>query len=667
MVHMTNTKRAFIVLAAAALFAITGCKGKTQQNPDPNAQQAPVAAAAQDANAAANTLPKDDSLPLVLRLGVLPVKGNLSAPVTIVEFSDYECPFCSRAEPTIKQLLTDMPNDVRVAFINMPLPMHKNAESAAKAALAAGKQGKYWEMHEKLFANQRALNDGFYESAAKEIGINVDQFKADMNSKEIADMINASKAAGQPYGIGGTPSFLINGVVFVGAQPIEKFKEVINQELARAKAVAAEKKLSGEALYQELVKTAPKPAPRPERQPEPIVTGRAAVDLSTAPALGPEDAPVTLVEFTDFECPFCSRGNTTIHQLIDANPGKIRLYFRHYPLPFHRNAKLAHQAAEAAKNQGKFWEMYDLLFANQKKADGTTGLDEASIMGYATQIGLDMDKFKADLTSDATIKIVDADIAAGSAAGVNGTPHFLLNGTELSGAQPLPAFQAALDKELEAAKPYIEKGLTGRAIYEQMAKDDPRKVVRPQAPEAKPAAPAAPIVLDAGNAPFKGAADAPVTIFQFSEFQCPFCSRVEPTLDALMNDPAYAGKIKIIFKQFPLGFHANAQKAAEAALFANDNGKFWELHKIMFENQKALDIDSILGYAKQVGLDADALKAALDSNKYADAVNADVKAGQGAGISGTPSFVINGKLVVGALPVENFKKEIDEALAKAGK
>jgi protein-disulfide isomerase len=503
--------------------------------------------------------------------------------------------------------------------------------------------------------------------AAAELGLDTTKFAADMASAETTKILDESKAAGQPYGIGGTPSFLINGVVFVGAQPIEKFKEVINAELARSKQVAAAKNLSGEALYQELVKTAPKPAPRPERQPEPIVTGRAAVDLSTAPALGPEDAPVTLVEFTDFECPFCSRGNTTIHQLMDANPGKIRLYFRHYPLPFHQNAKLAHQAAEAAKIQGidKFWAMYDLLFANQRKADKTTGLDRDSILGYAQQIGLDMAKFQADLDSDAVIKIVEADIQAGSAAGVNGTPHFLLNGTELSGAQPLPAFQAALDKELEAAKPYIEKGLSGRAIYEQMAKDDPRKVVRRPAPE--PPKPAAPIVLDQGNSPFKGAANAPVTIFQFSEFQCPFCSRVEPTLEALMNDPAYAGKIKIVFKHFPLGFHPFAQKAAEAALFAHDNGKFWELHKIMFENQKALDIDSILSYAKQVGLDADALKAALDSNKYADAVAADVKAGSSAGISGTPSFVINGKLFVGAQPIDNFKKEIDAALANAGK
>lgn len=661
MVQMSNMKRALMVLAAASLFVVPACKKQENSNPAPAA--APVV---EQATPAANSLPTDEKLPLVLRTGVLPMKGNVNAPVTIVEFSDYQCPFCSRVEPTIATLLKDMPNDVRVAFINMPLPMHPQAEGAAKAALAAGNQGKYWEMHEKLFANQKALNDDFYLKAAGELGLDIERFKADMNSPEIAKLMAQSKEAGQPYGIGGTPSFLINGVVFVGAQPIEKFKEVINQELARAKSVAAEKNLSGEALYQELVKTAPKPAPSPERRPEPQFKGRAAVDLATAPLLGEEAAPITLVEFTDFECPFCSRGNNTIHELIKANPGKIRLAFRHYPLPFHKNAKLAHQAAEAAKLQGKFWEMYDLLFANQKKADGTTGLDEASIMGYATQIGLDMNKFKTDLTSEAVVKAVEADIAAGSKAGVNGTPHFLLNGTALSGAQPLTAFQAALDKELEAAKPYMDKGLTGLAIYEQMAKDDPRTEVKADAPAA-PEAPAAPIVIDLGNSPVRGAADAPVTIIQFSEFQCPFCNRVEPTLDALMNDPAYAGKIKIVFKQFPLGFHANAQKAAEAALFANDNGKFWELHKVMFENQRALEVDNLLKYAEGVGLNAADLKAALDSDKYKAAVAADQAAATKAGISGTPSFVINGKLVVGALPIESFKSEIDQALAKVGK
>ena len=642
MIQMSNTNRVLMVMASVALFGLVGCK----QAPKAGAvDTAPVPAALTAEQAPA----VDPSLPIPLNVGLLPLRGNVNAKVTIVEFSDYECPFCSRVEPTIDQILKDYPNDVRVAFVNNPLPFHQNAMPAAKAAVAAQRQGKCWEMHKELFANQKQLNEAFYKETAKKLGLDLARFEADMNSQETADFIAKGMKDGAAYGVQGTPGFLINGVLFVGAQPIAAFKKEVDAALARANKVASEKNLSGEDLYRELVKTAPKPAPEPE---EAAPAGRVLVDVGNAPVLGDVNAPVTIVEFTDFECPFCSRGNTTLHQLLDANPGKARVIFKHYPLPFHKNAKLAHQAAEAAKIQGKFWEMYDLIFANQK------AMSRDDLIGYAKQIGLDEAKFVADLDSDAVIKAVEAGIAEGSKAGVRGTPHFFFNGTLLSGAQPLPAFQAALDKELEVAKDPKYAGLTGNALYEKIVKDN-------AAPAPAPKAPAAPIVIDTTGAPFRGAADAPVTIVQFSEFQCPFCSRVEPTLDELLK--SYEGKVKIVFKQMPLPFHNNAQKAAEASLFAHANGKFWELHKLMFANQGALDVENLKKYATEVGLDAAALEAALTSNQYEAAVTADVEAAQKAGISGTPTFVINGKLLVVAQPIDAFKKAVDEALAAAAK
>lgn len=632
-------KRAIIVLAAISLFSFSACK-KVENQPAP----APAAPAA--AVAAAPTV--DAAKSLVLQLNALPIKAateaaKTNAKVTIVEFSDYECPFCSRAEPTIAEIMKQYPNDVRVAFINNPLPMHKNAEGAAKAALAAQRQGKFWEMHEALFANQRGLNDAFYAQKAAELGLDAAKFQADMNDPAIKDLIDKGMKDGAGYGISGTPSFLINGVLLVGAQPAAAFKKVVDEQLARANQVVGEKKLSGDALYEELVKTAPKPAPEPEEEEAP--TGRVHVDLTNAPVLGNADAPVTIVEFTDFQCPFCSRANKTLHELLAANPDKVRIVFRHYPLPFHDKAKLAHQAAEAAKAQGKFWEYYDKLFDNQN------ALDRDSLIKHAKDLGLDEAKFVADMDSPATVAVVEADLKAGSDAGVRGTPHFFFNGTLLSGAQPLPAFQGALNKELEAAQPYIAKGLKGDALYEQVIKDN------------KPA----PLVVDIAGSPFKGAADAPVTIVQFSDFQCPFCSRVEGTIDQLMADPAYAGKIKVVFKQLPLPFHDKAQKAAEAALFANANGKFWEMHKKMFDNQSALDIESLKKYATEIGLDAAALEAALNSDQYKAAVEADAAAAAGVKLSGTPSFIINGVSLVGAQPIEKFKAAIDAALKDAGK
>ena len=649
MFQNVKVNRVFIVMAAAACIGMTGCK---IQQPDQNNNQAPAAQApaaqapaAQAPAAVALPAALDMNTPMPLQIAALPVKGNPNAKVTLVEFSDYQCPYCSKVEPTIDALLKAYPNDLRVAFINHPLGFHQNAMPAAKAAYAAHLQGRHWDMHAALFANQRALTPEFFKAKAQELGLDMAKFEADMNSPETEKIINKGMDDARPYGIGGTPSFLINGVVFVGAQPLDNFKKVIDAELKRANDVAAAKNLSGDALYKELVASAPKPQKEEQRAEEKAPAGRVMVDLSTAPMLGDVNAPITIVEFTDFQCPFCSRGNTTVHQLIENNPGKIRLVFRHFPLSFHDKAKLAHQAAEAAKMQGKFWEYYDKLFANQDK------LDRDNLINFAKELGLDEAKFVADMDSAAVAKIVDDDIKAGSDAGVQGTPHFLINGSALSGAQPLNAFQAAFDKELNAAKPYMDKGLVGNALYEQIIKDN------------QPA----PLVVNIDGAPFKGPADAPVTLIQFSEFQCPFCSKVEPTIKALMDDPAYAGKIKVVFKQFPLGFHDKAHKAAEAALFAHSKGKFWELHEKMFANQSALDVDSLIKYAGEVGLNGDELKAALDANTFAKAVDADVEAGRNVGISGTPSFVINGELVVGALPVDAFKAKIDKALKAAAK
>ena len=189
---------------------------KEEAAPAPKEEPAPAPAAPAAAVAAAPTV--DAAKSLVLQLNALPIKAateaaKTNAKVTIVEFSDYECPFCSRAEPTIAEIMKQYPNDVRVAFINNPLPMHKNAEGAAKAALAAQRQGKFWEMHEALFANQRGLNDAFYAQKAAELGLDAAKFQADMNDPAIKDLIDKGMKDGAGYGISGTPSFLINGVL----------------------------------------------------------------------------------------------------------------------------------------------------------------------------------------------------------------------------------------------------------------------------------------------------------------------------------------------------------------------------------------------------------------------------------------------------------------------
>lgn len=168
------------------------------------------------------------------------------------------------------------------------------------------------------------------------------------------------------------------------------------------------------------------------------------VDVAAqGPSKGPENAPVTIVEFSDFECPFCQRGASTLDKVVEKYGDKVRVVFRHFPLSFHPNAQKAAEAAMCAHDEGKFWQMHDLLFANQR------ALDEASLKGYAKQLGLDEAKFAACLQSGEKASIVTSDMAAGQKVGVTGTPAFFINGIELTGAQPLEEFEAIIDRELE--------------------------------------------------------------------------------------------------------------------------------------------------------------------------------------------------------------------------
>ncbi|WXH33054.1 hypothetical protein WA016_07055 [Myxococcus stipitatus] len=584
-----------------------------------------------------------------------PSRGNADALVTLVEFSDYECPFCSRANETVEKLEQSYGKKLRVVMKQNPLSFHPRAKPAALAALAAGEQGKYWEMHGKLFANQKKLDDVSLEQYARELGLNLDKWKADMADPKFSDLIQKEQALSNQLGATGTPAFFINGRFLSGAQPIDNFKALIDEELTKAEALVK----SGVPASQVYAKTiangaeraAPKAAPQ---QPAPAVR---KIDVPAGSAsFGPATAKVTIVEWSDFECPFCSRAVPTLQQIKKEYAKDVRVVFRHQPLSFHASAKGAAEASEAALEQGKFWEYHDKLFANQK------ALDRASLEKYAQELGLNVAKFKSALDTGKFRAKVEADAAAGAAVGANGTPTFFVNGRELVGAQPFDSFKRMIDEEIAKADKLLASGTKPEELY---AKLNAENVAN--APAAPPAgAPAEPPVqkVEVGNSPVKGPQNAPVTIVAFSDFECPFCSRVVPTLKQI--EEQYAGKVKVAFRNQPLPMHPNAKGAAAAALAAHEQGKFWEMHDKLFANQRALDRASLEKYAQELGLNVDKFKAALDSNKFAQQIDADAADANRLGATGTPTFFINGRTVVGAQPLAEFKRVIDEELKKAG-
>ena len=160
-----------------------------------------------------------------------PSKGPATAPITIVEFSDFECPYCVRAEPTVKELLAKYPGKIRLVYRDFPLPMHARAPKAAEAAHCAGDQGKYWEMHEKLFANATKLELTDLKGYARDVGVDGGKFDQCLDSGEKAQVVEKHKKAGEEVGVTGTPAFFINGRSLSGAQPLEAFKAIVDQEL----------------------------------------------------------------------------------------------------------------------------------------------------------------------------------------------------------------------------------------------------------------------------------------------------------------------------------------------------------------------------------------------------------------------------------------------------
>jgi protein-disulfide isomerase len=197
-----------------------------------------------------------------------------------------------------------------------------------------------------------------------------------------------------------------------------------------------------------------------------------------------------------------------------------------------------------------------------------------------------------------------------------------------------------------------------REIFMQSLRSQAKVVVHLKAP------PVCRAEVSVDEAPFKGSATAPVTIVEFSDFHCPFCKRVLPTLGQLESQ--YGDKVKLVFRDYPIdNLHPAARKAHEAARCAHDQGQFWAYHDAVFATAPKASPEQLKSYAQEVGLDVEAFEHCLNSGAYQAAVQRDVEEGTRVGVTGTPAFFINGRLVSGAQPLESFVRVIEEELARA--
>ncbi len=267
-------------------------------------------------NPSVATTTAQPSVEIAIPVGNSPTKGaGEDALVTIVEFSDFQCPFCNRVNDSLKKVIENYGKEVRITFKHNPLPFHKDAPLAAQAAFAANKQGKFWEMHDTLFANMQNLKREDLIKYAANLGLNADAFARDMDSSEAKDQVKADMDLAVKLGARGTPHFFINGKRLPGALPYEKFKETIDQQITEAKALVAQGN-TPKAAYDILVKKNFEVEKAPAKQEADTKTVY-KVPVGTSYFKGSADALVTIIEFSEFECPFCSRVNPTIKQILD--------------------------------------------------------------------------------------------------------------------------------------------------------------------------------------------------------------------------------------------------------------------------------------------------------------------------------------------------------------
>jgi len=629
---------------------------------------APSAAAPAPRPAAPQGQPREDPKAVYrVPLDDSPTKGPADALVTVVESSDFQCPFCKRFAPTMKQLESAYAGKVRFAFKHNALSMHPMAAPAANAteeARAQGGDSKFWALHDKLFELPE-LNVDAIVKAATDVGVDGAKVRAAIEQKKYAARLDRDQALVNGLGAGATPTIFVNGRKIEGAYPFETFKAVIDEELAKAEAMV-KAGTSPRDVYQRIMSTAATQkvmlpgaaavenapgAPAAPAAPPPSQFAKVTVRADD-PAKGPKDAKVTVVLFSDFQCPFCSRVEPGLKQLEEALRGQVRVVWKHQPLSMHPNAMPAAMAAEAAREQGKFWQLHEKLFANQ------TALDGPSLERWAKEAGLDLGRYRAFVQANRAQARIAEDQALGGQVGAGATPTMFFNCRKVVGAKPFEQLKAIADEELAKVDALLAGKRPDAGTYDRACDANVTQ-------GATLAAAGGGITVRPDD-PVKGNKAAPVSVVIFSDFQCPFCSRLLPALEQV--EKTYGNRVKLVWKHLPLppSMHPQAQAAAEAAEAAREQGKFWQMHDVLFANQRDFQQpDAFTSLARKAGLDLGRFQASLASGNGRKRVLEDQAMAGRAGIEATPTMMVNGEKVEGAVPFETLKAVIDRKLSAA--
>ncbi len=405
-----------------------------------------------------------------------PGRGAAEPLVTIVVFTDFECPFCQTMAPVFDQLLADHRDELRIHHRHLPLPMHEHAVSAAMAVEEARAQRgdeAFWAMHDAIFASPRDLSDAALARHAEALGLDAAAFANAVRFQTHATRVEDDLMVADRVGARGTPTYYLNGRMVMGQRSLEDLEAMVDEEVALSRE-AMSRGIARADLYaaamRESAPRAPNERERARAQARRRLDRRVlyAVPLDGRPARGPADAPVTIVMFSDFECPWCATVLETLAEVSERYPGQLRFVFRHNPLPGHPHARAAAAAAiEAHAQQGDegFWRMHDLLVENRR------ALGRHDLAVYAEELGLDLPRFEAALAGGVHDAVIDADMTLARQLGARSTPTFYVSGRVIEGAVDAEVFEIAIDEALERAEAALDAGATPETLYDAMLRE----------------------------------------------------------------------------------------------------------------------------------------------------------------------------------------------------
>ncbi len=580
-----------------------------------------------------------------------PSIGPPDAEVTVVCFSDFQTAKGAKNAHSLRKIAEKFGNAVRIVYRANPLPRHPDARRAEAAARAAHRQGRFWGFHDALFERSE-IREADLLAAAKKAGCDVGRLQKDMDDPQLREQAAADRQAALEMGIDNAPFNFINGRPLRPIRFPEDTYSLVNDEIRRARSLVAGGKAK-KNVYETLIAGAKKHLPKTRNLRRKLLDPNTRYRIPVSPddpVIGPSHAPLTVVVFMDFESPFCARNYPSIVRLPGELAPDVRVVIKHFPQPSHPSADIAAEVSLEAQAQGLFWEYCKAVFENWD------GLDKEKLLEAAGIAKMDMNALEAALADGRHTARIERDRKLAASLDLKGTPYFFFNGIMRRGSRSFDQLVALSLPRIRHASQLppldggpsdlyariIEKGATepvyqepGSAPYDpEIVSDGKHRVYDLDLPD---------------DTPMLGSSDAPVTVVEFGDYQCGACARASALLERIRE--SYRDRVRIAYVHYPLPGHEHAFVAAQAAVEAAGQGRFWDFHGVLMDNQENLSRENLIILAGNIGLDADKMRTALEQELHANSVRKNRKLARFLKLTGTPSFFVNGRKV-GASRVE---------------